>query len=163
MPSAKNFRRESRGTLLLVDILRELSAAAYHHFHLMIISVVEEWNGTFGLLDAVDRYALDGRTAAAILYCDVIMGLAKAIMDRETRPIRRKAGREAELVDFQDQAEQRFGDQTVHPAGGAGVPRPTAAARMGRYGVNVGGDDVGLHAVGGRFGSRVGVKHGVNQ
>ena len=83
-------------------ILREPSAGTYHHFYLMVVPVVDEWNRKFGLLDAVDRHALNFGTTAAIVYRDVIKGLAIAIVDLERRPIRGKAGREAEFVDLQD-------------------------------------------------------------
>ena len=45
------------------------------------------------------------------------------------------------------QAEDRFEDRAVQPGGRAGVPRPAAAADVGRPAVDVAGDDVGLDLV----------------
>ena len=51
-------------------------------------------------------------------------------------------------VHFQPQAEERFHDQPIHPAGRARVPGPATAAGVRRERIDIGGDDVGFDFVG---------------
>ena len=107
------------------------------------LMVVQQGDRSSLLFNAID---VDARHAI-LLDADVIHRLAEAVMQLEARPVRRQAGGDVQLVDFQAQAEQRFDDQAVHPAGGAGVPGPAAAPGVGRYSVDIGGHDVGFDFV----------------
>ena len=104
------------------------------------------------LLDAINRYPRPGAigfiSGGDLRDVDVVHGFAVAVVDLERLPVRRQAGLEMQLVHFQAQAQQGFDDEAVHPAGRAGVPGPAAAAGVGRQGIDVGGDDIGLHFVG---------------
>ena len=53
--------------------------------------------------------------------------------------------------------------QPIHPAGGTGVPGPAAPARVGRDGIDVGGDDIRLDFVGGDLAGGGAVMDGIEQ
>ena len=52
-----------------------------------------------------------------------------------------------EFVRFESQAQQRFQDELVHPAGRARIPRPAAASRVRRKRIDVRREDVRLRLI----------------
>src|SRR6185312_16420635 len=103
-----------------------------------------------------------GAVDVDLVQFDPVGGVAVAVGHREALPFRRQHGREAQVAGFQFQAEQGFHHQPVHPAGGAGVPGPAAAANVGVDGVDVGADDVRLHFIDVHFGGVAGVAERVD-
>src|ERR1017187_3842142 len=99
--------------------------AAEPQFHGVIAAVVYQGNGAARVRFAVNG---QGRGAGGLHDVDVIHRLAIAVVHLEPSPIGRKAGVEVQLIHFQPESEQRFGDQAVHPPGGTRVPGPSAAA-----------------------------------
>ena len=79
----------------------------------------------------------------------MVQGLPIAIVDGERAPLPRHAGCQAQLIAFQIHAEQGFEQEPIHPTRGTGVPRPTATTDVGRDGIDVRGDNIGLDFVGG--------------
>ena len=78
----------------------------------------------------------------------MVDGFSIAVVDLERRPVGGEARLESELVDVKPHAQERLDDETVHPAGGAGIPRPAAASGVRRERIDIGGDDVGLDPIG---------------
>ena len=85
-----------------------------------------------------------------------------AVVHLEPLPIRGEAGRKTQFVHFKPEPQERFDDQPVHPGGRARVPGPAAAAGMRRHRIDVGGNDVGFHFVGGGLLGRSGMVHRVD-
>src|SRR5437773_296503 len=70
-------------------------------------------------------------------------------MDFETGPGFRHARIDVEFVSFQFQTQKGLRHEPIHPAGGAGVPAPTASADVWSDAINIGGNNVGFDFVGG--------------
>src|SRR5947209_3642094 len=83
---------------------------------------------------------------------------AVAVFDLELAPVRGDARVEREPVAPLREPDQRFQGGAVEPRGGAGVPRPAAAADVWREAVHVGRDDVRLDLVAGDAVGCVGVR-----
>src|SRR6202049_1084207 len=67
--------------------------------------------------------------------------------DLQVRPALRDAWRQEQGRPLHAKSEDPFEAGPVHPAGRAGVPRPTAAPDVRRYRIDIRGDHVGLHLV----------------
>ena len=67
------------------------------------------------------------------------------------------------MITFQVHAEQGFNQQPIHPAGGTGIPGPTAASDVRRDGIDIGGDDVRFDFISGNLGGRRAVMNGIEQ
>ena len=57
----------------------------------------------------------------------------------------------------QTEAENPLDAGPIHPTRGSGVPGPAAAADMRRFGINIGGDDIGLDLIAVNAGAAVGM------
>ncbi len=137
--------------------------AVHFDLDLVVLAVVDQGDEIVGLFGAVQRQAADGGVGAVVVDGDVIEGLAIAVVDLELGPIGGQARGDAQLVDFDVQAQQRLDDQPVHPAGRSGVPRPAAAARVRLDAIDVGGHDIRLDSVLGSLRRRRAVRDGVDQ
>src|SRR5947207_2905032 len=96
----------------------------------MLLAIIDQRNGFSGKLLSISKNlhgsCLRFRRGRER---DVIDGFVITVMDFETRPSVRHAWFQAQFVAFSPEAEKRFGNETIHPSGGAGVPSPTTPAQ----------------------------------
>ena len=110
----------------------------------MLAAIVDQRDRAFGLLDTVHQHHPQLAMFGSALHdADAIHAAAVAIVHRIRRPVGGNAWGDVQLVAFPMQAEQRFDDQAIHPAGRAGVPGPAATADVRRHRVHIRSDDVG--------------------
>src|ERR1043166_3314328 len=98
--------------------------AAELDLDMMVPPVVGQRDAAVGLFDAVAHDAAEA--APEVRDLEVIDRLAMAVVHRQLAPARRQARLDPQLVDLEPDAEQRLGDELVHPAGPAGGPGPAA-------------------------------------
>src|SRR5581483_12489033 len=82
-----------------------------------------------------------------ILHLDLVTGGPVSIGHFEAAPRGRNARLQHQLSRADLQSQDPLESRAVHPARRARVPRPAAAAFVGRYGINVRGDHVRLDPV----------------
>src|SRR5688572_9872606 len=75
------------------------------------------------------------------------MGCAKAVIHFEPGPMLWNTRIDFQHISLARDAQDGFDTQSIHPARRTGIPRPTTAAGMWRYTVNIGGNAVRLHLV----------------
>src|SRR6266853_2447889 len=120
------------------DPSRRLTASGLdYHFDRVFTTIVDERDERVALRDAVNRHTCLAIGGLCLHDVDKVHRLAVAVMNPEGLPIRGKTRRHAQLVYFELEAQQRFDDQPVEPAGGARVPGPAAAAGMRRNRIDV--------------------------
>src|SRR3990167_8224559 len=88
-----------------------------------------------------------GRRIDLLDHLDAVQRAAEAVDQAVARPVCRQYGLQAQAAAAALQTEQRLDDQTVHPAGRAGVPAPAAAPGMGGDAIDIGGHHIGLDLV----------------
>ena len=101
-----------------------------------------------GLIDAVHDHASHSAPGPGLRDRDVVDGLSIAVVELVRRPAGGEAWLESQLVDVKPHAQERLDDETVHPAGGTGIPSPAAPPGVRFDRINIGGDDVRLDPVG---------------
>jgi len=106
------------------------------------VAVIHHRQHLVGLIRAVQRQAFNGLALAAIVHRDVIKGFPVAVVNLEFLPGGRQARGKPQVVDFQMNPKERFGDQAVHPASRAGIPSPSPTAGVLGIGINIGGNHV---------------------
>src|SRR5512145_795537 len=114
-----------------------------YYNNLMLLAIIDERD------DAILQHpAIQGNAALrslSALDADVIGCFSKAIIDLIFLPGFGDMRFDLQAFTRTLDAEQYFGAKTIHPAGGAGVPRPAAAPEIRRNAVHVCGNDVRLH------------------
>ena len=113
----------------------------------MLAAIIDQRDRMPCLFEIIDQHAAFGAPGRTLHHADGIHAVAVAIAQRVRRPVGRDAWGDVQLVAFATQAEQRFDDQAIHPAGRAGVPGPAAATDVRRDRIHVRGDDVRLDLV----------------
>src|SRR5262245_14526618 len=99
-------------------------------------------------LAAVDLHARDAAgDAVRVFDAHLVARAVIAERDREARPAARDAWVDEQRGAAEAKAQEPFDPRAIHPTGGAGVPGPAAAARMGRLRIDVTGHDVRLDPI----------------
>src|SRR3546814_18833519 len=117
-----------------------------------LVRSVKQWDREPRLLPPIDQQSRRRALPGFLAHVDAVDGIAEAIAHAVAGPAGGDAGRQPQRVAFQTQAEQRFEDQPVHPAGRTGVPGPAAAADVRLDGIDIGGDEARKRVVWERVG-----------
>src|SRR6185295_11699070 len=83
--------------------------------HIVIATIIDERKPRLVLADTIEDDR--PRSPGGPLDPDVVGGVAEAVMHGESGPGGRQMRIDAQASRFQAEAEQRFGEQAVHPPG----------------------------------------------
>jgi hypothetical protein len=99
----------------------------------------------------------------AIVQRDIVDCLAPAKAQRYRLPSRGQDRINGQTLAPDLQAAHLLYQYTIHPTGGPGVPGPPSLAHPPRQGIDISGDDIGLHLVAGHIPWFSGVLYGIEQ
>lgn len=114
------------------------------------------------------RFSVQGGRCNAALsavrdYLDRVTGIAQHNAGLKARPMRRKTRVDDQYGSFSANPKDAFDPGSVHPACGAGVPRPPTASGMGFHRIHVCCYHVGLYPIPVHFGGGARMIDGVHQ
>src|SRR4030095_1388457 len=85
--------------------------------------------------------------AAWIFHHNLVSGGVIPEFDLEVSPCARDAGIDEQPRAFQAKSENPLNSALVHPAGRAGIPGPSTATDVRRFGINIGCDHVRFYLI----------------